>query len=113
MVQRSLNDLLLDELGTSTRPIIDPENNSIGTSVVPLLKQDPNRIAFSVVNLSDNTIYIAPFIDVAASKGFRLGPGGGAAIAHYKEAFHLVGYDWYVVANGSSSTIMTVAIVTT
>lgn len=112
MPGKSAAILIDEEFGTPTRPVIDPLNNSIGTTILPLLRNDPNRIAFHVVNLSSNTIYVGPFSDVSSTRGWRIGPGGGALRSTYQIDWHLVAMEWYVVASASSSGIFTLAIVT-
>tara|TARA_Y100000310_G_scaffold107683_1_gene106085 strand:- start:18 stop:356 length:339 start_codon:yes stop_codon:yes gene_type:complete len=110
---KTLPQLINEEFGTPTRLDQDPEITSVGTSTLRLLRQDPNRLAFIFVNLSSNVVFLGPFSDVSSSKGFRAGPSGGSVSLHYKEDFHLVGQEWFVVADGASSALMTAAIVTT
>ena len=108
----SLDDIITQEFGTATRSEVDPETNEVGTSIVQILKNDPSRISFSVVNLSGNDVYVAPFPDVGTSKGIRLGPNGGGLSSRFRQDFHMVGYDWYAIASGASSAILTIAVVT-
>ena len=108
---KSLAMLIDEEFGAETEPRINPLRSSIGTTALQLFAQNPNRVAFHLVNLSSNTMYVGPFADVSASKGYRVGPGGGTLISRYQIDWHLTGNEWYVVATASSSSLLSVEIV--
>jgi hypothetical protein len=91
------------------RSVIPYENltvSSIGTSAVQIMRQDPDRLGFVIINLSVSDIYIGSFRDVSATKGIKIPPSGGSAVALWDEDFETVGKEWFGVAGALSSALL-------
>ena len=104
-----LSDLIAAEVGRPTVPVFDPLVTSVGTSVVRVLDPGPDRVSFIIVNLSAVAIYVAPRLGVSATSGIRLAPNGGSLSLSWRDDFHLVGWEWYAVADAAASAILTLA----
>jgi hypothetical protein len=91
------------------RSVIPFENltvSSIGTAAVQIMRQDPDRLGFVIINLSVADMYIGPFRDVSATKGIKVPPSGGSAVALWDEDFEAVGKEWFGVATALASAIL-------
>ena len=111
MVQKlTLSQVIDNRFSTRTRPNVDPVISVIGTSSALFLRSNPMRLAWTLTNLSANEIYIGSWEDVSVSKGIQVAAHGGGASAIFDEDFNQTGYDWYIVADGSSSRFTTVEI---
>lgn len=101
----ALRDIIQSRFGIETRPRDNPLASGMTTTVQRILAQHPDRVAFSVVNLGTTAVFIGSFEDVSSSKGYRLGPTGGAIAFLGDEDFDVVGYDWFGVADSGTPTI--------
>lgn len=99
------------ELGVETEPRINPDTGSVGLSVVRIAPNNPNRFSFLVINLGTSAVYIRPGKDVSATAGIRLAPNGGAFSASWRDDFHLVGWDWYAIADAAAQSIIVLEVV--
>lgn len=107
-----LADVLNQRFGVRTQARENPGSTAMVATPLSILGNNPNRLAFVVVNLSSNTIFIAPARDVSTTKGIRLNANGGAATALYDEDFHMVGWEWFGVADvAGPSTIYVLEVV--
>ncbi len=106
----ALTDAIEREVGVPTVPTFDPDTASVGTAVVRILPADPNRLGFIIVNLSAVAVYVKPRRDVTAISGIRLAPSGGSLSLGWREDFHLVGLDWYAVADAAGSAVLSLSI---
>lgn len=98
----TLAELIDKQYGVKTTYRLNPLTNSIGTSATKFLGNNPNRLAWYLVNLSANTIYVSPDIDVSSNKGIAISPNGGMLGFEYKTEFELVGYPEFAVASDVS-----------
>jgi hypothetical protein len=99
------------ELGADTEPRINPDTGSVGTTVVRVLPNNPNRFAFVVINLGAAAVYIRPDNSVSATGGIRLAPAGGSFSANWRDDFHLVGWDWYAIADAAAQDVFVLEVV--
>jgi hypothetical protein len=106
-----LSAAITREIGVETEPRINPDTGSVGTSVVRVLPGNPNRFAFVVINLGTAAVYLRPDRDVSASAGIRLAPSGGSFAANWREDFHIVGWDWYAIADAAAQSIFVLEVV--
>jgi hypothetical protein len=104
----ALNDLVSKNFERAVVPFVNREISSIGVAAALALRADPDRLGFVLVNLSANTIHVGPFADVSSTKGIRLPSSGGAIIVDWHEDFEMVGMDWYAIADGAASALITV-----
>lgn len=89
-------------------PVVPFENRlitSVGTTATRFLRVDGDRLGFVFVNLSVNDMFIGWFPDVSSSKGARVGPSGGSAVAIWEEDFLVLGAEWFVVATAAASAL--------
>jgi len=100
-----LHELIRKELGVDTYLKINPLTDTIKTSRTKILHNNPDRVAFLLINLGENDIYVAPDENVAVGNGILLKAAGGAFSAWYKEDFHLVGFDWWGIAENADVKI--------
>ena len=103
----TLASLLQAQLGAATFTATNRELSSVGLTAARLLRQSPYRASFLVVNISPNTLFAGPFNDVSSTKGVRLGPNGGSLVVRWMEDFTLVSYEWFVIADGAASQLLT------
>jgi len=103
----TLASLLQAQLGAATFTATNRELSSVGATAARLLRQSPYRASFLVINLSPDTLFCGPFVDVSTTKGVRLGPNGGSLVVRWHEDFSLVSYEWFVISDGVASRLLT------
>lgn len=103
---KDLSDLLREQLGVNTRPVIS--ESTIGTSNSKVLSNDPNRVALTFINLSANTIYLMIDNLVSTTRGIRLDSGGGSVSFTWQYDMHLLLYEWHAVASDASSQLLVI-----
>jgi len=101
-----LRKLTVDRFGVAVIPVTNPEISSVGLAAARVLRNNPDRLGFNFVNLSVNDMYIAPFNDVSATKGIKVGPNGGSVATIWIEDFESVGVEWFVLATGAASPLL-------
>ncbi len=99
------------ELGVETEPRINPDTGSVGLSVVRIAPNNPNRFSLVVINLGSAAVYIRPDRAVSSTAGIRLAPAGGSFSASWRDDFHLVGWDWYAIADAAAQSILVLEVV--
>ena len=108
----TINELVDREIGTPVRPVVNPLISSVGTSVLQLLRNDPNRVGWSLINLSPNAMFILHESSVSTTNGLRVSPNGGSAITRWKDDYHWLAWDWFIVADAAASGLLIVTLVT-
>lgn len=106
-----LDELLRARLGAQFTSRVNDVLSSVGLTVLQLLPQDYNRLGFVVINLSVNSLYVGPFADVSSTKGIRVGASGGNLAVLWEEDLILPGLEWFAVAAGAGSALLTVELV--
>lgn len=81
------------------------ETSQIGTSVAELLGGDPERVSAVIINLSANTLYVSPRVDVSATSGIRLAANGGSITMDADNDGVLPSRQWYALADGADSDV--------
>lgn len=76
----------------------------IGVAISAPIVQSPGRVGFVFVNLSVNTIYLTPVGDPSATRGIRVGPGGGTVRCWVLEDGEAVGWEWRAIADAAGSS---------
>jgi len=109
---KTLNELIDAQLGVRVRPQINPLTSSVGTTPTRIFSNNPNRVAFLVVNISANKVFLLPDNTVTTSRGILLTNNGGGLVANWREDFHLVGYEWWAVADAAGSSILCLELIT-
>ena len=112
MPSETLSELLRDKLGVGSYPRVNPVISSVGVTALEVFRNSDNRIGFYLINLSLNAMYAGPFNNPSSSRGFYIGPNGGSLIADWREDGHLVGFAWFVVADGAASNLLSVELLT-
>lgn len=107
----ALSAAIAREIGIDTEPRINPDTASVGVAVTRVLPNNPNRFGFVIVNLGTFAVYVRPDRDVSPTAGIRLAPAGGTFSASWRDDFHLVGWDWYAVADAAAQSILVLEIV--
>ena len=108
----TLVELLREKLGVATFDNDNPEIASVGTTAALVFRQNPNRIGFYIVNLSLNAMYAGPFSNPSSTRGFYLGPNGGSLTVDWREDGHLPGREWWIVADGAGSNLLSIELLT-
>ncbi len=106
----ALTDAIEREVGVPTVPTFDPDTASVGVTVVRIAPADSNRLGLLIVNLSAGAVFVKPRRDVASTSGIRLAPNGGSLTLVWREDFHVVGLDWFAVAELAASSIMVLGV---
>lgn len=99
------------EIGVPTEPRVNPATGSVGTSVVLIAGNNPNRFALLIINLGSAAVYIAPDNAVATTRGVRLAPSGGSISFNWREDFHIVGWQWFAIADAAAQNILVLEVV--
>lgn len=107
----ALSAAIAAEIGVDTVPRFNPDTATVGTSVVRIAPNNPNRFALLIVNLSAVAVYVKPANDVSASSGVRLAPNGGTFGLSWRDDLHLVGWDYYAIADAAASSILVMEVV--
>lgn len=106
-----LQGLIESQFGVKTSYDINPITGSVLVTVTKVLNIDPNRLAFIVMNMGANDVYLSPSNTVAVGNGILLQPGGGGVALVWDEDFNMVGLDWYAIADGGTSNVYVMPIV--
>lgn len=102
-----LRDLIVERFGRPVTPFENRTVTSVGLTAAIFLRQDPDRLGFLIVNLSVNNLWIGPFANVSTTKGIKIPPSGGSVTSTWDEDFDVVGKEWYAIADGAGSAILT------
>jgi hypothetical protein len=111
-VAETLTELLREKLGVGSYPAVNRRLAQAGVAAALVFTNDPNRIGFYLVNLSLNAMYAGPFNNPSSTRGFYIGPNGGSLIVDWREDGHLVGWEWWVIADGAASALLAVELLT-
>jgi hypothetical protein len=101
----TLADILREFAGTTAFPRLNEEAlTSVGTSASIFLRNRPTRVGALAVNLSLNQMWVWLDNTVSSTKGIRLAPSGGYFRLDWRVDWDLVGYEWWVIADGAASS---------
>lgn len=101
----ALSEFVKKQFGVNTVTHINPITDTVQTTATKILNNNPDRLAVVIINLGSNPVYVSVKPDVSTSKGIRLATNGGGLILNAKDDLELVGYEFWAIADGGSSTI--------
>jgi len=106
-----LADLLAANFGGPIDGLVNRELTTVGIVATRVFRLDADRVGATIVNLSANKLFVGPFGDVSATKGYLLGPNGGQLVLRYDEDFLTVGAEWFIIASRTGSRIYTLEMI--
>ncbi len=101
----TLSELLESLYGVKTTYRVNPNISTVGVTASKLLNNNPNRVSFIIVNMSVNSLYISPTIDVSSTKGIYIAPNGGFASFQWDRDFELVSQEWWCIGGAAGTTL--------
>ncbi len=104
-------DLIRREFGVGVGVNPNPERTSATTAVNLLFRSNPRRLGIIVYNLTTSGLWVGPFLDLAATKGFRVAANGGSLQAIWREDYILPTLDWYCLSDAVDQAILSYELV--
>lgn len=83
---------------------------AVTTTAAKITDNDMERMALTFINIGSNPVVLAPLKNPTSSLGIRLGAQGGSLNLNAMEDMVLVGWDWYVIGDGGTSTVTVIEV---
>lgn len=83
---------------------------AVTTAATKLIDNNMERMSLTFINVGAEEVLLAPKQGVTTTSGIVLGPLGGNLNLNAVEDLVLVGYDWWAIGNGGSSTVTVIAV---
>ena len=108
----NVSELLDNTYGTKTTYGKNPETDNVTTDKTKILAYNPRRVSFVLINLGAYPVTVGPDSDISPTKGIYLVPHGGTLSMVWTEDFEMPTFEWYGIADGGTSEIYVLEVLT-